>query len=495
MSAISSHKLRSQRRKRPDAARREADVDACKLLDHSRSAGKSWQSETLEKRLKHLRLLRHALVEAASAYAETSSRSNADVISSELLPLAGACKFLEDKAGTILRTRTVGKRGRATWLRGVFSKVERVPLGAVLIVAPSNYPLLLPGVQMLQALAAGNSVVIKPGQGGTDAARCLKGWADSAGAPTGLVQVLDETPEAGKAAVAAGFDKICFTGSAETGKAVLSSAAETLTQTTVELSGCDAVFILESADLDRAARAIAFGLTLNSGQTCIAPRRIFVLEGLKTEFVAKLAPLLAKADPIKLDSSSESKAASLLAGATPLVGGFQDDGSFAPALVDSPAEGHSLTEIDIFAPIASVLPYDSLDRAVETANSCPYALGASVFGDCDDAESVADRLDVGVVTINDLIVPTADPRLPFGGRGESGFGVTRGAEGLLEMTRPKVISARRGKWLPHLDTPTETDADILSGLLEFSYSSGFRARFRGLRKLISSARKGKRAKR
>ena len=129
------------------------------------------------------------------------------------------------------------------------------------------------------------------------------------------------------------------------------------------------------------------------------------------------------------------------------------------------------------------------------ANSCPYALGASVFGDGGEAQSVAARLDVGVVTINDLIVPTADPRLPFGGRGESGFGVTRGAEGLLEMTRPKVISKRRGKWLPHLDAPTEADDDILSGLLDFSYSSGFRSRLRGLRKLISSARRAKKTKR
>jgi aldehyde dehydrogenase (NAD+) len=102
---------------------------------------------------------------------------------------------------------------------------------------------------------------------------------------------------------------------------------------------------------------------------------------------------------------------------------------------------------------------------------------------------MAPEIRAGSVLINDFIVPTADPRLPFGGRGESGYGVTRGPEGLLEMTVPQVISVKRGKWLPHSDLPHAKDEQLLDGLLQFQHGGGWALRINGLKKLLASIRR------
>ena len=126
---------------------------------------------------------------------------------------------------------------------------------------------------------------------------------------------------------------------------------------------------------------------------------------------------------------------------------------------------------------------------IALANDSPFALGASVFGPATEACRVAQRLRAGCVTINDLIAPTADARVPFGGAGESGYGVTRGREGLLAMTRPHAIVRRHGAWLPHLDAPTDALDDLLAGMIQSQHAAGLAARWRGFLRLAGAARK------
>jgi acyl-CoA reductase-like NAD-dependent aldehyde dehydrogenase len=124
---------------------------------------------------------------------------------------------------------------------------------------------------------------------------------------------------------------------------------------------------------------------------------------------------------------------------------------------------------DVFASWLAFVPVADMADAVAAQALCPFALGASIFGPEPEARAIAARLRVGSVCINDLIMPTADPRLPFGGRGLSGFGVTRGAEGLLDMTVAKTISLRRGRFMPHLADARTTDADRYAGLIALLY--------------------------
>jgi delta 1-pyrroline-5-carboxylate dehydrogenase len=131
----------------------------------------------------------------------------------------------------------------------------------------------------------------------------------------------------------------------------------------------------------------------------------------------------------------------------------------------------------------------NVEEAIAATNNHPYRLGASIFGSIALAREVAARLDVGSVVINDLIVPTADSRLPFGGRGESGFGTTRGSEGLLEMTAIKTVSIRRHGPRPHLMPANEHTCEILAGQLAASHARTLAARIAGLLKLTRAGRR------
>lgn len=405
----------------------------------ARAAQKDWAARPLAERLRVIRSLRHRLAEranevAAAAGAGSPGRPLADVLSAEVLPLAEACRFLERAAPRLLAPRRLGRTGRPSWLWGVTAELRREPLGLVLILAPSNYPLFLPGVQAIQALAAGNAVLWKPGRGGLAAARALAGLLSEAGLDERLVRVLPASDEAGRAALAAGPDKVLLTGSAATGRAVLRELAGRLIPATMELSGCDALFVLPGADLDRVARAVRFGLALNGGATCIAPRRVFVPRGLARDLEERLESAVAGLPSARI------------------------------------VQGLELLPEDPFEPVVAVVPVASSTEALELAARNPYALGASIFGPEGAARTLAGRVRAGVVTINDVIVPTADPRLPFGGRGESGFGVTRGAEGLLELTAIKAVAVRRGRWLPHLDERAPEDTQILRALLTLDHA-------------------------
>ncbi len=142
----------------------------------------------------------------------------------------------------------------------------------------------------------------------------------------------------------------------------------------------------------------------------------------------------------------------------------------------------ALLRHDVFAPWLALIPVDTPEAALAAAAECPYALGASVFGPAVAAQAIARRVAAGSVCVNDLIVPTADPRLPFGGRGRSGFGSTRGAEGLLGMTVVKTVSERRGRFRPHLAPPTTNDAARFAGMTAILHG-GWRTLWNTLRVL------------
>ncbi len=347
--------------------------------------------------------------------------------------------------------------GRPLWLFGVRQEIRREPRGVVLILAPGNYPLFLPGAQVLQALAAGNAVCVKPAPGRSAPMLALADLLRRAGLPDPVLQLLPE--EAGPEASRAGFDYLVLTGSAQTGAEVARAAAETLTPAAMELSGVDAAFVLPGADLGLAASALAYGLRLNAGATCIAPRRVFVPKAMETDLLSRLLAQLPP--PAAIPEPVAATLAGLLEDAEQ---GGARIAARNPAVLAGARPDMALLQRDVFAPWLALVPVADTEAALQAADLCPYALGASIFGPEFEARALAGRVRAGSVCINDLIVPTADPRLPFGGRGLSGFGVTRGAEGLLEMTSVKTVSLRRGRFRPHLDPKFAGDAGRLLAL-------------------------------
>ncbi len=418
-------------------------VSASRRNELSTTAQSRWALTPLRERLRIIRELRHLIAENADALADAaaavSDRPRAEKLVSEVLPLADACRWLEKNAARILAPRRAGKRGRPFWMQGVSFEVQRQPFGVVLVIGPGNYPLFLPAVHSLHALVAGNSVLLKPAPATRQVARTFARLAIEAGLDPALLTILPESVEAARDAIADGVDKVVFTGSSENGRDVLAALAGTNTPAVMELSGDDAVIVLADADLDLVACALRFGARLNDGETCIAPRRLIVV-GDVPEGLRKLAGGVSHRNPSKDDIRPGGTA-----------------------------------EI----PIHTVR--DEAE-AIALINSADFALGASIFSrDIDKARALAAQIKTGFVLINDLIVPTADPRMPFGGVKASGFGTTRGDEGLLEMTFPHVIAIRRGRSHPHFDEPGPDDAHLFSAYIRAAHG---RSRFAAIRELF-----------
>lgn len=408
-------------------------------VQQMRRASELWSAVPMATRLRLVRRFRILLRNKWRMLPKLfPDRPATDTWTAELLPLLAACRFLECNGETVLRTRKAGAWGRPLWLPGTVSCVERRPFGAVLILAPGNYPLMLPGIQLLQTLVAGNAVALKPAPGGEAAARFLIDLLARAGFPRILCRILPV--DAGQKAVAAGFDLIVLTGSAETGQAVLRQAAETMTPTIMELSGVDPVFVLPDADLGDVARKLAYGARLNNGATCIAPHRVFILHEDKAALLALLRSSLARKPPLSCDEAGRARRKALTA-RVEAAGGHAE--TIGDVTVFTQVEGLlALLDTDIFMPWLALTGVQDMEEALNLEKGMSYALGASIFGSGPAARRLARRLRSGSICINSLIIPTADPRLPFGGACSSGYGVTRGPEGLLALTRPVAVSVR-----------------------------------------------------
>lgn len=465
-----------------------------------RSAQSAWARSSWRTRLSILRRFRAIMAErtetVTSAISATLARNAADTLAAEVLPLLDACRYLEQEAESILRPIKFGSRRRPMWLRGIQTETHREPLGVVLLLGPGNYPLFLAGVQALQALAAGNAVIWKPGAGGAAVARIMRQCLLDAGLHADLLHVTDESVAQVPEIIAAGVDKVFLTGSFSTGQAVLRLLAETTTSAVMELSGCDAVFVLEGADLDRLVQALIFGLRINGSATCMAPRRVFVIVSLAQALEERLLKECASLDSVPVSAASRSVLSELIDearyhGARIVVDGLGDVNSASTnvgfTLICDASPNMLAMKTDIFAPMLTVMPVGDVNDALTAYEACPYALTASIFGPQRPAQELAHRIHAGTVTVNDLIVPTVDPRASFGGRKRSGFGVTRGREGLLEMTAPKTILVRTNRDTRAYEPTTVVHQEMFSGLIQWLHGGSWKMRWRGLQQVVRAA--------
>jgi len=475
-------------------------------LEAVRLAQRDWARTPLAARVSVIARLRRRMASAATELAETVptglpgalNRTVADTLGAEVLPVMEACRFLERSAGRLLAPKQLGAKGRPIWLTGLHSRVERAPWGVVLLIGAGNYPLLLAGVQAIQALVAGNAVLWKPAPGTEAVAVALRKLLIESGLSPELLTVLDSGVEAAIDVMDAGVDYVVLTGSAETGKAVLRRLAETLTPATMELSGCDAVFVLPGAELAHTVRALAFGMRLNGSCTCMAPRRVFLVgmaEAEATKFEAELASALAELPPVAVPRRTQSLLTDLIADARTQgaevhlegLDGAEDEA--APTLILSATPAMLSMQTDIFAPVLSVMRTADEGEALAASGACDYALSAAIFGPEAQALQLAGKVRAGGVLINDVIVPTVDPRIPFGGRGRSGFGVTRGEEGLLAMTTPRTVQIQRSRLAMTYEPTGEAHIELFAGLALLLHGDGIGERWAGLKRLVGAARK------
>lgn len=485
-----------------EAAELPQQESLAQQLESMRRAQRKWAGVPVYLRMYALRRLRHCLAERATDFAASircTGRSEADTLSAEVLPLLDACKYLESEAEDILRARREPGDLRPLWIRGLSVETRHEPWGIVLLIAPSNYPLMLAGIQCLQALAAGNAVIWKPGAGGGACAQLFAQIFAESGADPSLLLVTDESAEAAQEVMAAGVDKVVLTGSAGTGARVMAQLAPSLTPSTMELSGCDAVFVLMDANLDRVTEALLFSCRFNASATCMAARRVFVPIQLAAALEKKLQEAMATLFPTEVPARTrhlldELVQEALVLGAR-LVYDGRGDYATGPVVLGDVRPDMRIAAADIFSPLVSLMPFRYEQEAAAANRECSCALSVSIFGAEKAARRLAGEVVAGCVIVNDVIAPSVDPRVCFGGRLRSGFGVTRGRDGLLEMTTPKSIMVRQGDDRMHLRLMGNEHRGFFAGYIQSVHGTGLRNRLRGAWQALREAKVLLRARR
>ncbi|KJU78521.1 aldehyde dehydrogenase [Pseudomonas sp. MDMC224] len=341
-------------------------------------------------------------------------------------------------------------------------ELHHTPLGVVGAITPWNFPVLLALWKVAPALITGNTMVIKPSPF-TPLTSLRFGQIAQSVLPAGVLSVVSGGNELGPQMTAhPDIAKISFTGSTETGKHVIRSAAGTVKRLTMEMGGNDAAIVMPDADWQAIIPQLYWGAVGNSGQWCVGIKRLYVHSSYRNEFVAAfveyarqqvmgdgldpnvtVGPVQNKMQYDKVRSFLDDIKAN---GYKVVLGGEVDEsrpGYFIPVtVVDNPPESSMIVQQEQFGPIVPIIAYDDVDDVVARANDSPFGLGGSVWGrDTQAAVAVANRLETGMVWVNEIHTQGVD--IPFGGHKQSGIGTEHGHEGRLLFTNPKTVLIKK----------------------------------------------------
>lgn len=350
-------------------------------------------------------------------------------------------------------SRWVRPRLRATDLANAVatSRVERVPYGVTLIMAPWNYPFLLTLEPLAGALAAGNTVVVKPSAYAPASSAVLRQICEEAFEPK-LVSVVEGGRAENKALLDQRWDNIFFTGSVAVGKLVMARAAEHLTPVTLELGGKSPCIVERSANLRVAARRIAFGKWLNVGQTCVAPDYLLVDRSVKDELISLIREEARKmygADALANPSYGKmvnrkhfDRVTGLIDPAKVVMGGRADEQTLRiePTIMDDVTPEDAVMGEEIFGPVLPVIAYDHLEEALRFVEERPTPLALYLFtGNRALARRIMRDVPFGGGCVNDTIMHLATSHMGFGGMGASGMGSYHGRKSFETFSHEKSV--------------------------------------------------------
>ncbi len=373
----------------------------------------------------------------------------------ELSYVTGEVAHCRRKLKSWMKPRKVGTPAFAMPGR---SWVQPEPLGVVLVMSAWNYPLQIALAPLAAAIAAGNCAVIKPSEL-APATSALLAQHVPAYLDRDCFAVVEGAVEESTALLRERFDHIIYTGGGAVGRIVMGAAAKHLTPVTLELGGKSPCIVLPDANLEVAARRIAWGRFMNAGQTCVAPD--YVLTDAATE--AKLVPLIAEAlegmfgeDPQHSDSYGRivnrrhfDRLAALLTSGEIAIGGRTDadDRYIEPTVLTGVEPDSPVMREEIFGPILPIVRADDLEAAIAHVRRGDKPLAAYLFTRDGASEArFLDTVSAGSVCLNDVIMFSAVPELPFGGVGESGMGAYKGERGFLNFSHMKAVMRR--SWWP-----------------------------------------------
>ncbi|MDX3849210.1 aldehyde dehydrogenase family protein [Streptomyces sp. AK02-01A] len=346
---------------------------------------------------------------------------------------------------------------------GYLNVVHRVPLGVAGLITPWNHPLLITMKKLSAGLAAGNSLVIKPSELGPAVPVALAGLLEEAGVPAGVINVVTGLgPTTGRfLSEHPGLARLDITGGTETGRVVAGNAGRSLIPVTAELGGKAPVIVFDDTEIEQAVAGAMFASFIATGQTCVQGARLLVQRTVYERFVhrfvertrslrlgdplaarTQVGPLVSRAQRDKtaaaVDRAREQGATVLCGGRVPEGAVFDRGWFYEPTVVAGVTPDHELWYDEVFGPVTVVVPFDDEADATAKANDCPFGLAASVWtADAGRALRVTDRLDIGIIWVNDH--HRIDPSSPWGGTKDSGIGSENGLDAYRAYTRAKSV--------------------------------------------------------
>jgi aldehyde dehydrogenase (NAD+) len=422
------------------------------------------RTRELEWRLEQLRGIARFVdeqeVAIAAALAEDLGRSSAEAWLGDIASTKGeavyALKHLKKWVRKRRESLPLAQLPGRAW-------VQYEPLGVVLVIGPWNYPLYLSLAPLIAAVAAGNCAVIKPSELAPATSALLAQWVPQYVDPQ-AVRVIEGDAATTQELLAVGFDHALFTGGTEIGKKIMAAAAPTLTPVTLELGGKSPVIVTANADIDVAARRIAWVKLLNSGQTCIAPDYVLADRRIVDELVGKIVANVrdfrsGEADPgLRIVNQRQFDRLASLIKTTDgkVVAGGRSDAStlrIEPTVIVDPSPADPVMADEIFGPLLPVLSVESLDYAVDFVNSRPKPLALYIFASGQLGRDLVDRIPSGGAVINHVAMHCLVPALPFGGVGASGMGAYHGKWGFETLSHRRAVLSKTAKPDPRLVYP------------------------------------------
>ncbi len=439
-------------------------TDVERAVERARRAQSAWAETRPERRSELLRRFSDLVVEHRRELLDLvqleTGKSRQHAVE-ELLDVPLTCSYYTETGADIL----ADERRRGAVPGATTARVTYDPVGVVGVISPWNYPLTLSFTDLIPALMAGNSVVLKPDEKTPFTALALWELLDQAGMPENLVQVVTGQGAVAGPALVDTVDYVAFTGGTETGRLVAEQAGRNLVDCSLELGGNNPLLVLDDADIGMAARGAVQACFTNAGQLCLAAERLYVDESIYEEFVEEFVGATRRLS-LGTEFSFESDVGSLIdgdqldrveshvedaieSGASLLTGGRHrpDVGPFCyePTILTNVDASSTVACEETFGPVVTVQPVTDTSAAVAAANDSPYGLNASVWtGDREHGEEVARQIDCGTVCVNDgYISAWGAIDAPMGGFGDSGLGRRHGAEGMRRFLESRTIATSR----------------------------------------------------
>ena len=432
------------------------------VLSHEVSEYKDWQKLSVKKRCYYISLLRKAIVKHQSELESTieseTGKKDFDIFI-EIFTMLEHFKQIVKIAPSALKR----SRRNAGIMKSKKAYVVYEPLGVAGIISPWNYPLATPIGSTIQALLAGNNVILKPSEHTPLTALYIKSLWDKYVGFSKAFNIINGGGDVGKMLVESNkIDVLCFTGSTKVGKIIARQCSETLKPVILELGGKDPLVILKDADMNRAVEAVLFGGLGNAGQTCISVEEVFIEDEVFDKYVKDLSIKIKKMSSGSDDSSqigsmivreNYNKVKEHIAqieDKNKIVSGSSDQGAMfiSPTLIIDPDHSTRIVNEETFGPVISIRPFINEEDLIQKIHKTGYGLAGSIFGkDKKRMNKIIKQLKIGNISINDVMTHYGIASLPFGGEGLSGLGRLHGKEGLRSLSRIKSIVENRYSFL------------------------------------------------